>query len=149
MKIEYTDILPVAFPEAAMKAGLLHRTHQGLSYTLTSDSLMAVRLWPLAVVTQRLPDLWNQKTRWRMEGGGGRAGWLLCWCVDTEGLSVQQLLLLLYTHLRDMITNPRWFNIGDTTQRSDSVSTWCSQLDKRRAPPYSTSVTQTIAELPL
>lgn len=74
-------LYPVPFPEAAMKAGLHHRTHQVLAYTLTSDSLMPVKLWPLAVVAQRLLDLWNQKTRWGMGGGGQSrvALMLMCW----------------------------------------------------------------------
>ena len=124
---EITYIHPVTLPEAAMKAGLHHRTHQVVAYTLTSDSLMAVKLWPLAVVARRLRDLWNQKTRWGMEGGGrGGAGWLLGWCVDTEGRSARQLLLW-YGHLRDIqwrgTATLRWFNIGNITHLSDS-ETW-------------------------
>lgn len=79
-------------PKPVKKAGLRRSTRQVAAYTLTSDSLMAVRLWPLAVVTQRRPtsEIKRHDEGWREVG---RAGWVLCWCVDTEGLSVWQLLL--------------------------------------------------------
>lgn len=62
---------PDTFSEAVMKAGLHHRTHQVFAYTLTSDSLMPVKLWPLAVATCRLPR--PLKSKDMMKDGERRA----------------------------------------------------------------------------
>lgn len=75
----YSHIHAVEVLEPLMKACLYQRSHQILSCSLTSASLMLVQLWPLAVVTPPHSDLRNRKTRWKME----RVRWVSCSYVDT------------------------------------------------------------------
>ena len=69
-----TNVPSLTVPEPLMKACLHHRAHQVLNSSVTSNSLIGVKLWPPSVVTQRCPGLQNKKTRWRMVGGGAERG---------------------------------------------------------------------------